>query len=160
MGAISEEAKARRREYNRAYMAAKRAADPERYRRTVRETYARDPEKHKAKVRAYRAGLPSEVARRRARQFKLQSAYGISLAQFDEMRAAQNCRCAICGRHEDDIPKPRPGDYSSLVPDHCHDTGKNRGLLCNPCNLLIGHARNDEVVLARAVEYLRAHRGA
>ncbi len=159
MAAVSEEAKARRREYGRVYMAAKRAADPEAVRRTLREAYARDPEKHKAKVRAYRAALPPDVAKRRARQIKLQSNYGISVDEFDALRAMQDYRCAICGRHEDDIPKPRPGDHSSLVPDHCHETGKNRGLLCNPCNLFIGHARNDEVLLARAIEYLRAHRG-
>ena len=139
-------------------MAALRAADPEAVRAKARDVYARDPEKHKAKVRAYRASLTPEEARTRARQFLLRGKYGIGIAEFDALRAAQDYRCAICRRHEDEIQKPRSGDHSSLIPDHCHASGVVRGLLCNPCNLLIGHGREDERVLAAAIQYLRENR--
>lgn len=158
MAAVSEEAKARQREKNRAYMAARRAADPEAARQKCREQYARDPERHIQRVRAYRASLDPGEARARARNILLRGKYGIGLEDFDALRAAQDFRCAVCHRHEEEIPKPRPGDHSSLVPDHCHEDGQVRGLLCNPCNLFIGHAREDERILGSAIEYLRRAR--
>lgn len=160
MAAVSEAAKARVREKNRAYMAAKRAADPEAARLKYREYYYRNRERRIAAVREWRAALSPEVAKERLRRIRLRQFYGMEIEEFDALRAMQDYRCAICGRHEDDIPKPRPRDHSSLVPDHCHETGMNRGLLCNPCNIFLGHAKNDERILASAIEYLRAHREA
>lgn len=160
MAAVSEEAKQRKREQGRAYMAARRAADPEAARAKYREHYARNPERYKAKVRAWRAALDPAVARERAWRIRLRRYYGIDLPEFNALREAQAFRCAICGRHEDEIPKARPIDNSSLVVDHCHQTNKVRGLVCNPCNLVIGHAREDEAVLVAAIAYLRAFRAA
>ena len=57
----------------------------------------------------------------------------------------QGNRCAICGREVD------------LVLDHDHGTGKNRGMLCNLCNLLLGHAGDNVERLQSAIDYLKAH---
>lgn len=157
MGAVSEQAKARAREYNRQRMAALRATDPEAHRAKCRESYARDPEKYKAKVRAWRARQSPEQAKERARRIRLRQFYGMELEEFDALRAAQDYRCAICGRHEDDLPKVRPADNSSLFVDHSHETGCTRGLLCQSCNILVGHARESERILLAAIEYLAAH---
>jgi Recombination endonuclease VII len=47
------------------------------------------------------------------------------------------------------------GEGGALVVDHCHLTGRVRGLLCaRHCNLMLGHARDNTTVLARAIEYL------
>lgn len=54
--------------------------------------------------------------------------------------------CAICGTTE-----------RRLVIDHCHASGKVRGGLCNPCNLILGLGEDDAVRLSRAARYLRAH---
>ena len=42
--------------------------------------------------------------------------------------------------------------------DHCHRTGRVRGILCRECNLLLGHARDDTNVLKAAIDYLDRRR--
>lgn len=53
--------------------------------------------------------------------------YGITVEEFDAMRAAQEFKCAICGKHESKCKK-------GLHLDHNHETKQTRGLLCFPCN--------------------------
>jgi hypothetical protein len=45
-----------------------------------------------------------------------------------------------------------------LCVDHCHDTNRVRGLLCNDCNLAIGRGKTPEILEA-AAEYLRLRGG-
>ena len=82
----------------------------------------------------------------------LRKRYGITAADYDRMYAQQGGECLACGDAEAD----GYGSGSRLHVDHCHETGTVRGLLCQRCNLLIGHA--DECVerLRSAVEYLEA----
>ena len=58
----------------------------------------------------------------------------------------------ICGISEDEIGK-------KLDVDHCHDSGKVRGVLCNPCNTMLGHARDKVEILESAVAYLKENNG-
>jgi len=41
-----------------------------------------------------------------------------------------------------------------LAVDHNHETGEVRGLLCSPCNQLVGHFRDDPQAFLRLAEYL------
>jgi hypothetical protein len=96
----------------------------------------------------------------------LRTKYGISVEEYDALRARQHYRCAICGRREDDLPpagvgRPRldgmPTALSvKLVVDHCHHSRRVRGLLCVDCNAAIGHFRDNEAALWGAVQYLRS----
>lgn len=93
----------------------------------------------------------------RARRGHLLQRYGISLADWDRMFEKQGGRCAICMRHEGDLLARKNlsrGFRAKLVVDHCHMTGKIRGLLCDECNNLLGRARDDVTVLSRAIAYL------
>lgn len=91
--------------------------------------------------------------------------YRITPDDYDAMREQQGGRCAICGTHEDAITTSRGGrprvdgtpaaDNFKLVVDHCHTTGRVRGLLCNACNFLVGKAGEREGVLYAAAEYLK-----
>lgn len=54
--------------------------------------------------------------------------------------------CESCG----DPPGRRALDM-----DHCHQSGRFRGWLCNPCNMGIGHFKDDSTRLKSAIEYLR-----
>lgn len=75
-------------------------------------------------------------------------AYGISEPEFQEAYNKQNGCCAICGKP--DVPEDR---IHKLLVDHCHVTGKFRGLVCRSCNMALGYIDNKEW-LARAIEYV------
>ena len=93
------------------------------------------------------------VSRRNAH---LKHRYGITTDEYDAFLLAQGGVCGICGKLPgDDQPHHWKG---KLAVDHCHDSGKVRGLLCNDCNAGIGHLGTERVALA-AAEYLRLHAG-
>lgn len=93
--------------------------------------------------------------------------YRIRPDEYDAMRAAQDYRCVICGRHEDEIPvqpggRPRkdgssPTPPAKLVVDHCHARGSLRSLLCQPCNVMLGQAADDPARLRAGAAYLEQH---
>jgi uncharacterized protein with PIN domain len=62
--------------------------------------------------------------------------YGITQADYDRMLANQGGRCALCGVRQDELQTGRYRTY--LHVDHCHETGKVRGLVCPDCNLQLG----------------------
>ena len=80
-----------------------------------------------------------------------QRKYGITISDRDRMLDVQGGLCAICGG----LPK---GKGNRLHVDHCHTTNKIRGLLCSPCNTLLGQAQEDVSVLRSAIAYLEAHK--
>lgn len=87
-----------------------------------------------------------QIAEKRVGQ-NLKSRYGITQDDYDAMLVAQGGRCAICGSTESKARTER------FVVDHCHETGKVRGLLCLPCNFRLGHV-DDKVWLGCALSYL------
>lgn len=100
-----------------------------------------------------------------ARADHLWSKYRMRPADYEALRSEQEYRCAICGDHEDEIAfvlggRPRKDGKPSaegkkLVIDHCHTTGRVRGLLCNACNTLLGKASERPEVLIAAAAYLK-----
>lgn len=99
--------------------------------------------------RAHRAARPELHKNRR-----LLGTYGITLAQYDEMLAEQGGKCAIC-RGAEPGARWKGSPYFSV--DHCHTTGKVRGLLCAECNKGLGHFKDETISLIRAAEYVRRH---
>lgn len=81
------------------------------------------------------------------RDTKLRKAYGISLAEYNEMLKSQGGKCAICGGCE-------PIEDRMMAVDHCHTTGKVRGILCSNCNRAIGLFRDNIESLKNAIKYL------
>ena len=77
----------------------------------------------------------------------IRNQYGITLAAYYQMLANQGGGCAICGR----IEEP---DGRRLSVDHCHSTGKVRGVLCFACNKGLGLFYDNTDWLRKAVNYL------
>lgn len=73
--------------------------------------------------------------------------YGIDKTLHDEMLANQNGKCAICTR-ELSLQK-------EVHIDHCHTTGKVRGILCGKCNKGLGQFEDNVEYLNNAIKYLK-----
>jgi hypothetical protein len=109
----------------------------------------RSREGRQAYQNAYRK-LKPHIEKGRA----LRESFGLSLEEYQMMHDAQSGRCAICDSPESEA---RNGKVKMLAVDHCHKTGKIRGLLCSPCNQGIGKLKEDRNILLKAVEYLDKH---
>jgi hypothetical protein len=92
---------------------------------------------HRARVKA-----TTSPARRRAQHLKRN--YGVTPEFYDFMVEWQGGACGICG------------DSAKLVVDHHHTLGHVRGLICQSCNLMLGHAKDDPERLRQAIAYLFA----
>jgi len=91
---------------------------------------------------AANAGRPTPIRDRcRARS------HGLSLQDYRAMLERQGKVCGIC---------KTPG--KPLCVDHCHATGKVRGLLCRDCNLGLGNYKDNPVFTRAATAYLEASR--
>jgi translation initiation factor 2 beta subunit (eIF-2beta)/eIF-5 len=77
--------------------------------------------------------------------------YGITLEQYNELLEKQLHACAICKEPESQISW---GKTKRLAVDHCHKTGKVRGLLCQRCNTTLGRYEDDPYVWENFVVYL------
>lgn len=128
-----------------------------------RESYAKNRDAIRAKRRgcekekAYRKAYHrTEKTRRRTKNHLFRQKYGITIEQYDEMLASQNGVCSICGGTTA-VDKWQSG-LRNLQVDHCHDTGRVRGLLCFHCNTGIGHFRDNTELLLKAIKYLEHSR--
>jgi hypothetical protein len=83
------------------------------------------------------------------RRSVLKRKYGLTLEAWDAMFEAQGKLCIVCDTSE-------PRSKAGWQVDHCHVSGAVRGILCSPCNLMLGLAEDDPSTLERAAAYLRA----
>jgi len=80
--------------------------------------------------------------------------YGVGLGWVEEALTKQGHVCAIC---KEVGFKMKDSHYTGLNLDHCHKTGKARGLLCHNCNRGLGLFQDNPEVLERAAKYVREH---
>jgi hypothetical protein len=73
--------------------------------------------------------------------------YGVPLGTYAAMLAEQKGRCAICATEE-------PRGKGTFHIDHCHFSGRTRGLLCHNCNVGLGNFKHDPKFLSNAINYL------
>ena len=100
------------------------------------------------KQQARRKANPEKAkeASRKSEQRRRLSKYGLTIDQYTKLLKSQGDRCAIC-----EVPLL---DNRLTHVDHCHATGKVRGILCRHCNLLLGNAKDSLVILSAAYSYL------
>lgn len=127
-----EEKKKRNREASRRW----RAANPE----TVKRWAEANPEKRRELGRRWRADNKEKrkilsrrwyvANREKLKRDRLARCYSLSAEQWNTLLILQAGRCAAC-----DAPLTKKLEP---VVDHCHLTGKIRGLLCTGCNTTLG----------------------
>lgn len=100
-------------------------------------------------ARRYRSLAP-DAATRLQRDKALARMHGLTTSDYERLLDAQGGRCAICGTTD-----PGRRNTSNFAIDHDHTTGEVRGLLCNGCNMGIGHLRDDPEILREAIAYLQ-----
>lgn len=83
-----------------------------------------------------------------AHEKRVVKTYGLEPGQYKLLYDFQGGRCAICAR--------ATGASRRLSVDHDHKDGRVRGLLCRPCNSLLGHLRDDVRAAYRIVRYLES----
>ena len=74
------------------------------------------------------------------------NSYGLSIEQYQKFLQDQGNECAICNTNDWGRPSPNI--------DHCHKSGKVRGLLCNNCNRALGLFKDNKGILENAKNYL------
>lgn len=107
---------------------------------------ARHPERVKARNAQWRRDNPEKV-KGYMRKWLLKKGYGLTLEQYERLLEDQNGVCAICLQPEHRVYN---GTLASLAVDHCHETGRVRGLLCIRCN----RSLHDTVWHNAALSYL------
>lgn len=106
----------------------------------VKKWRQKNNEKHKQQYKEYQKSD-------RYKELLLKRNYDLSLDEFKKMVDKQKNLCAICH-------KPEP-TQKCLAVDHCHTTGKVRGLLCSRCNPALGGFMDNIQNLKNAIKYLK-----
>lgn len=101
-----------------------------------------------AKARQWRKDNPENVARHKERHkwYLKERRYGVTQEQYELMLKEQNNRCKLCDNKFKNTKETHI--------DHCHNSNKVRGLLCNSCNLALGQFNDDIELMENAIEYL------
>lgn len=105
-----------------------------------REWVKNNPERARRTKEIYR----QRYAGSKINGYRLKYRYGITLEEHKKMFQAQGGKCAICEEIFDKTPHV----------DHCHATGKVRGLLCDLCNRGVGYFTDSAVKLMAASKYI------
>lgn len=75
---------------------------------------------------------------------------------YEKMKIQQKNLCAIC--HTANTTQANNKTHiKGLAIDHCHATGKVRGLLCDACNSGLGYFKDSTELLLDAILYLKCH---
>lgn len=138
-----------------AYAREWRAKNKEKLSQRAKEKYANNPEHYKAKM--LKSILKHREANPNANRNKhYKKRYGITVEQYEAMAKQQNYLCAICNNPE--TKKRKDGTTMILCVDHNHTTGKVRELLCNKCNIFLGHLETNNVSLDAVAAYIERHK--
>lgn len=131
-----------RKAYNKTYR--ERSGNKEKAKQRIEEFKQRNPNYSKGYYARYIADNPDYYKERNVKR------YGLTLEQYNQFLLSQNNCCAIC--------KTQHHNGKGWHIDHCHKTNIIRGILCNNCNVALGHFKEDVDLMLKAIEYLQKPR--
>jgi hypothetical protein len=109
-----------------------------------KQYYAENKQAISVRQKAYRQTSSGS----RARWAALLRKYNITCEDWAWMFVQQNQKCGVC---------KQAITVDSANIDHNHQTGKVRALLCLSCNLMLGFAREQPLILLLGAKYLEKH---
>lgn len=134
------------RSRNREHINAKALEPSRKYREKNRELLkvkARERARERLNISPERFRGPNQLKKGQTKynrsQIDKMSRYGLTPEQFDILPT----KCEVCGSN------------SRLCIDHDHSTGLYRGVLCQSCNLALGHLHDNPDNIIRLLNYLR-----
>lgn len=83
----------------------------------------------------------------------LKGSYGISIEDYNFLLQQQQFKCQCCGIESEKAQRGK------LFVDHCHNSGKIRGLLCQQCNTALGMVKDNVETLYKLATYLLNNKG-
>lgn len=122
------------------------------------KTHWKSSEYAREKAKAWRLANPERVKEQRKNnrqknyRQELVRKYGVEYEWFDNQLQVQKGLCAVCQKDLIGINKQNKPHV-----DHCHATGKVRGILCNRCNTVLGLCNDDQKLFANLKWYLECH---
>lgn len=132
------ENKEKKKEYDRQYRIANKNRIDDKVKKWIKD----NPEKYNKRLKNW---VYHNSDKRKS--IVLKNEYGITLDDYNIMFENQKGCCAICNKHQSQLKR-------KLHVDHCHDSDKVRGLLCQHCNTALGLIKDDVQALYRAIKYL------
>lgn len=121
----------------------------------MRKLYAKDRPKELQKRKAWYKKNQERVRKDAINYYSLNKeeikfrriflAYGLTKEDYMSKLVSQKHVCAVC---------ELPNSIKSLAVDHCHNTSKVRGLLCDKCNTALGLLDEDIERTQRLIEYI------
>lgn len=110
------------------------------------------------KAKAWRLANPDKVKehriknRQRNHRQEIVRKYGVSFEWFDQQFEKQNKLCGTCHK-----PLEWTNKQNTPHVDHCHNSKKVRGILCNRCNTVLGLCLDDKGLFTNLIGYLECH---
>lgn len=110
------------------------------------------PDKQKKYIKKYT---------RRQANWRLNKRYGITIEEYESLLENQNFQCGVCKISLEDYKNAKNIKSERLTTrtvkfsvDHCHDSGRVRGLLCHKCNMGLGYFNDNPELTQAATNYL------
>lgn len=113
-----------------------RELNPEKSREKIKELFSKNKEKY------YNSHKDKQLKKK----------YNLSREQYERLLLETGGQCPICSRVFG------ISAYTKPVVDHCHETGKTRGLICRQCNIGLGAFRDNVRTMINATKYLEDSR--
>lgn len=98
---------------------------------------------------SHRQAILANKYDRRDWVYHIKRTYNLTPEEYHTMYEKQGGLCQVC---------LNPQTNKKLSIDHCHQTGKVRGLLCTSCNLALGKLKDDPEIIKSLLLYVRHHK--
>lgn len=136
---------------------AKKHAASDKRKAWLKEYNAKNREVLREKKKAWAKGREEHIKQQNAEWHQrniarrtnayLVRTYGITLDEYNALLAEQGGGCASCGA----LPL---ASGRRMPVDHCHVTGRVRGILCTSCNITLGRFNDNPTTLRRLADYI------